>query len=41
MVHLFHTVYMTLTLKEKYSHNTWLQDKIITVQVIKCLWWSK
>ena len=37
MVHLFHTIYITLTQKEKYSHNTWLQDKIITVQVIKCV----
>ena len=26
---------------EKYSYNRWLQDKIIMVQIIKCVWWSK
>ena len=28
-------------ISEKYSHNAWLQDKIITVRVMKCVWWSK
>ena len=26
-VHLFHTIYIKLTWKEKYGYNTWLQDK--------------
>ena len=40
-VHLLHTIYIKLTWKEKYGYNTWLQDKIITIQVKKCVWWSK
>ena len=41
IVHLFHTIYIKLTYRKKYCHNTWLQDKIIIVQIIKCVWWSK
>ena len=42
MVHLFHTIYTTLTYSRKKSITTDdYKIKINTVQIIKCVWWSK